>query len=112
MTAVDIGDTVVTGQAFVEEGVVGGEEVGDTPVFAEDTAEEELGFRAQGLTEIVVKIDEETLVGRDRFQSPQVKPLGGKIGHQILRPWIGQHPARLLFENFGPVQFVAFGHGQ
>ena len=44
LVADDVRDPVVPREPLVDEGVVGGEQIRDRPILADDVAEEELGF--------------------------------------------------------------------
>ena len=57
--AVHVGNAVVLGQALVEEGVVGAQQIEHAAVLAHDALEEQLGLLPEGLAQIVVEIREQ-----------------------------------------------------
>src|SRR5262249_46229441 len=88
-------------QPFVDEAVVCGEEVEDTPVFPQDALEEELGFATEITPEIFPEIREQELVGRRTLQRPQLQPLTSEVVRQAFGPRVGQHPLNLMLEDAG-----------
>jgi len=109
--AVDAGDIVVAGEAFVEEGVIGLEEGAEGAVFAEDAVEEEFGFLAEGLAEVVVEVAEEVAAGEDGVDVAEAEPLSGEVGGEVFRTGVGEEAAGLAFE-FGGLAELALGGGE
>ena len=89
MAAVDVRDAVVLREPFVDEGVVGAQQVEHAPILAQNAVEEELGFLAERLPQVVVEGGEEPHVGRDRREIPQVQPLRREVVDERLRPRVG-----------------------
>ena len=86
-------------EPFVQERVVRPQQVERAPILADDAVDEELGLLAQGLPEVVVEIREDAHVGRNRIQIPQVQPLRGEVGDEVLGSRIRQHAAHLALEH-------------
>ena len=70
MAAVDIGEAVVPGEAFVDEGVSGAEQVECAPILVNDGFKEQLGFPPEGLPQVVVEIREDLRIGSGRRDIP------------------------------------------
>ena len=85
LAAVDSGDSVVPGQPFVEERVVGRQKIQHGAVFGQDALEEQLGFVLERLPEVVVEIREIVRVRQDVAHIAQLQPLPGEIAHQRVR---------------------------
>ena len=82
LAPVDSGDSVVPGQPFVEERIVGRQKIEHGAVFVEDALEEQLGLALERLPQVVVEIREIVRVGQDVAHVPQLQPLPGEIAHQ------------------------------
>jgi hypothetical protein len=70
------------GQAFVEERVVGAQEIEDAPILAKNAFDEELGLAAERPPEVLVEVREQTHVGCSGVEIAQVEPLRCEVGHQ------------------------------
>src|SRR5688500_8545996 len=68
VAAVDVGYFVMPGEAFVEIGVIGLEQLEHATILAQDALEEELRFLSESLPQVVVEIREQARIGRDRLQ--------------------------------------------
>ena len=56
VTAVHVRDAVVAGQAFVDEGVVGGQQIDHALIVAELAGDEQLGLALERLPQVVVEL--------------------------------------------------------
>ena len=83
LAAEDVRDTVVFGEAFIEEGVVGAQELGDRAIGANDVLEENFGLAAHRLTEVFIEVDEPARIGRDGGEAAEMEPLRGEIIDEI-----------------------------
>ena len=92
------------GEAFVEVGVVGAEEVEGGAVFANEAIDEEAGFGLEGGGEGGVEIGEELFVGFDGLEGAEAEPLGGEVVHEGGGARVGEHAADFAFEGLGVVQ--------
>ncbi len=105
--AVDVRDAVMLREPFVDERVVGAQEIERASILAQDALEKELGLLPEGLPEIVVEVRKQPHVRRDRRKIPQLQPLRCEVGHQGSRTLVGEHPPHLplerrrLMERFG-----------
>ena len=54
--AVDIGDSIMLGEAFIQISVVRLQQIENIPIFAQDAFEEELRFLPEGLPQVIVEI--------------------------------------------------------
>src|SRR5687767_11459497 len=91
VTAADAGNAVVAGQPFVEERVVGAQEVERGAVLADDALHEQLGLALEGLPQRVVEI-RKYFVDRTRTRKvAQVEPLSGKVRDEVVEPRIRDH---------------------
>ena len=108
LVADDAGDAVVAGEPFVHERVIGGEQIPHGPVFADDVAEEEVGFAEHRRLELLVEVRVEPHVGIDLVQVLQPQPLRGKARGEDVRAAIAEHPPDLLFEDGGRGQAARF----
>ena len=97
--ALDVGNAVVRGQTFVDERVVGTQQIERAAILAHDALEEELGLTTERLPEGVVKIGEDALHRDDGVEVAKEQPLTGKVANEGLRSWIRHHPADLTREH-------------
>src|SRR5437867_12691662 len=96
--SVDVGNSVVLRQAFIEERVVRPDEIEHAAILAQHAVEKELGFLPKGLTQVVIEVPIEGGVRSDRLEIAQPQPLSCEIRREVERASIGEHPARLLLE--------------
>ena len=75
----DAGDVVVEGEAFVEDGEVGVDEVGNGEVFFEEVGEEAFGFANHRFLEHGVEFGEELGGGGGEFDLTKSEPLAGEV---------------------------------
>ena len=91
LRAGDVGQPVMPREPLVHEGVVGGDEVKDAAILADDAVEEELGFADERFGERAVPVRVEQPVGPDLVDVLQPQPLRRKSRRQRLRSRVGQH---------------------
>ena len=99
-------------EALVQERVVRPKQVEHAAILTNHAVDKELRLLPERLTQVVVEIREETHVRRDRVEVAQMQPLRREVGHQVLRPWIGQHPLHLPLEHRRLVEIAARGNVQ
>ena len=90
---------VVTGQPFVHEGVVGGEQVEEAPVLPNEAVEQQLGLAAHRIGELPVEVREPECVRLHLVHVLEPQPQRREPGGQRLRPRVGQHAPRLGLEH-------------
>ncbi len=103
------GDAVERGQAMVQEGVVGGEEIGDGTVIANDGLKEELGFLLHVAAQFGSEFRELRGIGLEAFEVARLEPLAAEVFDQSARFGIEQHAVDLRVENFGIAEAVLRG---
>ena len=108
--AFDAGDVVVPGEAVVQHGPIGVEEVGDVEVLCEDLGEEAAGLGEHGGLEGIVIFRIELLVGRGGVDVAQGQPLVGEVAHEALRAAIGEESVGLGAQGGGLQQRTGLGH--
>src|SRR5688572_5944359 len=98
--AVDTWDAVVPGQAFVDERVVGAQQLHRAAVLSQDVAEEQLRLAAERLADVVVEVGEHQQVGRDlRLEIAQLQPLPDEVTHQRIGTFVGDHAPYLRSQH-------------
>ena len=101
VAAVHIGNAIVTRQLFVQERVVGRQQIDDAAILSQLTVEEQLDFLHERGSQVVVKPWK--LLVRVRREQPDIanlQPLAEEIPDERRpRARIGQHAADLLLEN-------------
>src|SRR5215470_11214794 len=102
--SIDIRNSVVLRQAFIEECVVRPDQIEHTAILAQHAVEEELGFLPEGLSQVVVEVPIKSSIRGDGLDIPQPQPLSGEISSKIERTSIGEHPTCLLLELAGLAQ--------
>ena len=100
------------GQALVQEGVVGIQEIQRTAVLTDYAFEEHLRFRQHRGAKALIEIRIGGAVGLLRFQAAQMQPLAGEVGGQRLGLGIGQHARNLLLQNGRLAELALFGRHQ
>src|SRR5579864_1461559 len=98
-------------EPFIQERVVGSQQVNDATVFFDDAVEEQLGLALEALTQLVVPIRVEDAVGRSRRQISQIKQLISEVLHQSIRLRVGQHAPDLPFQHRRSVKLVLARNG-
>ena len=111
VAALDVGNAVVPGQPFVEEGVVRRQQIQHAAVLAQDAVEQQLRLAPKRLTQALVEIGEQTrgrasTVGRLRRNSH----CPAKLVTSACDRASAQHPPHLLLEDAGlPERAVRIG---
>src|SRR5207249_1784725 len=82
VAAVDIRNAVVTRQPFVDERVVGGEQLENVVVLPHLTVEEQFGFPPERFAQTVVEPREQLGIGGVRRQIPEIQPLSEEVREQ------------------------------
>ena len=91
---------IVLRQPFVDERVVGIQQVRDAAVFPQRAGDEQLGLAPEGLQQRLVVVRVAVRVDHHLLDAAQVEPLSREVAHQrVLGPGIGQHAAHLLFQD-------------
>ncbi len=109
VAAVDIGDSVVFGEALVDESIVSVQQVDQATVFVDDAGEEQQRFFLEGVAQVVVEIGEGLGGGGLGVQAAEVQPLAGEVHHELLGSRVGQHAKRLALQHFGVAELVVYG---
>src|SRR4051812_474256 len=78
------GDAVVSGQPFIEERIVGPQQLLHVLVLEQDTAQEEVDFGREILAQLGVEFGEELLVPLELVDLEEVEPAEREIRHQTL----------------------------
>ena len=99
VVAEDVGNAVVLGEPLVHEGVIGGEQIGDRPIFTNQAVDEQLGLTHHGLRQRGVPIPIEVMIGTDLLDVLQAQPLRREARRQRLRSRVGDHALQLLLEH-------------
>ncbi len=94
-----VGQAVVARQPVVHEGVVGGKQLGDRPVLADDVVEEQLRLARHRRHQVHVEVGILIAVGPHLLQVLQVQPVGREVGRKRLGARVGEHPPHLLLEH-------------
>ncbi len=110
--SVDTGNAVMPGETFVDEGVIGVEQIQNRSVFMLDAFKKHFGFPLERLPKIIVEIGKFPAIGIRALQIPEIEPLAGEVGREGARPRIREHAARLMLEHGGVVQLVPNGERQ
>ena len=87
LVPLDAGNAVKLGQALIQEGVIGVDEIEDGAVFADDVLEEQVGLLLHRHPRVVGEFRELDAVGRVRFQGPRLQPLAAEVFDQGVAPW-------------------------
>ncbi len=101
LAAVDARDAVMAREPFVDESVVGGQQIEDVAILANHAFEKQFGFAGERLTQVVVEIREVVRVRQERLQVANLQPLPGEVGDECRRFRIGQHALDLALEPGG-----------
>ena len=104
--AVDVRDSVVPGEPLVDKRVVGIQQIDHAAVLVDDALDEQLGFFAESLPQIVVEIGEHRTVGTWLCKSRRFSHWPAKFVTSASERGIGQHPLDLLFEDGRIAQLV------
>ena len=100
----------MTREPFVDERVVGAQQIRDAAIFAQGARDEELGLLPEAVQQVVVEVRIEIRMHDHLLDAPQVQPLGGEVvDERADGARIGQHAADLLFEHRRLRQLAALG---
>ena len=109
-TAVDSRNSVVPRQPFVDERVVGVEQLDDAAIFPECARDEELGLALEGLQQALVVGRIPIGIDDDLAHPAQVQPLRREsVNERAVGTRIRQHPAHFALENRRARELVALG---
>ena len=97
------------GKTLVHERVVGCQQVENTAVLANDTAEEQFGLALEGVAQIVIEIRKQIHDRLARFQRADAQPLAREVLDQRDGVRIGKHSTHLLLEHGGIFQLALYG---
>ena len=86
-------------EPFVDERVIGCQQIDDAPVLANDGVEHQLHLPAHGLAERVVEVRIDQRQRPSTLHPPQVEPLAGEVHGQRLGARILEHPQDLALEH-------------
>ena len=84
IAAVDAGDSVVAGQAFIHERVIGVDQLQNAAVFADDVLEKQRAFAFEGIAQRVVELRILHRIRMPLRDVPQMQPLSGEVVEQRL----------------------------
>ena len=98
-------DLIVPGKALVQERVVGPQQLQDARVLAQLALDEELCFSLERFAKIFVEFGKQVRIRRHAAHIAQHQPLSEEIRDQRLRAAVGQHPADLVLQHSGFLQF-------
>ena len=99
LAAVDVRDAVMLCQPFVDEGVVGGQQIDDAAILADHAVEQQLHLAAHRLPQRIVEVGIDHRQRADALHPAQVQPLPGEIDRQRLGARILQHAAHLPLQR-------------
>ena len=99
LRARDARDSVMPSQAFVQERVVGGEEIHDAAVLQEDAADESFRLGGKITPQLIVESREQHGVGLHGLQAVEIQPLHRKVGDQTGGLGIRQHAPHLFLHR-------------
>ena len=88
-------------EPFVEERVVGADEVQDARVAEQHALEEQFGLAQHVLAQVVVPVRELEQVGRLGRDVAQLQPLLREVRDERVRARVGEHPPHLPLEHLG-----------
>ena len=99
-------------EPLVDEGVIGGHQIENVSILANDVLEQQFRFALECLPQIVVEIGIDQPVRVPVLQFAKEQPLARKVPDKRLRLRILQHPLDLALEHDGIFQFTVFGNRQ
>ena len=73
-TAVDMWNSVVMRQPFIQERIIGLQQIDRTAIFAENALDKQFRFAFCALSQVVIEVRKLTQVRRNGIQVPQVQP--------------------------------------
>ena len=87
------------GEPLVHERVIGGQQIGDRAILANQAVHEQLGLTHHRLRQRRVPVRIEVVIGADLLDVLQAQPLRGEPRRQGFRPLVGEQPLQLLVED-------------
>jgi hypothetical protein len=99
----------MTREAFVDERVIGRQEIQDAAVLLDDAREEELRLALEALSQVVVEVRIEIRIRLDGLEIAQVQPLSREILDERGSARIAEHSAHLRLEHARLVQAALLG---
>ena len=93
---VNVGDAVVLREPFVDERVIGREQVQDAAVLVNDAAEEQLDLAPESFAQRAVEVRKQVHDGLAGLHAANVQPLPREVFDERLRALVGNHPLDLL----------------
>ena len=99
LSAANVGNSVVSRQPFVDERVIGVQEIHDVAVFVEDAADKQFHFLSESRLQAIVEVREKNGVRIDLVEIAHAQPLKREVRDQRFGPRIGEHAAHLLFQH-------------
>ena len=105
----DACDAVMFGQALIEEGVAGVEELAERAILAQDGVEEEAGLLLHGVAQLGTPIGELLGIGFDHVEVAQFQPLAGEVIGERGGARVGEQALHLGIERGGGVELAALG---
>ena len=87
-------------QPFVDERIVGVQQIGDAAILAQRAGHEHLGFLLERLQQALVIVGIAIRIDHHFLDAAQVQPLRGEIVHQrVGGARVGQHAPHFLFQR-------------
>jgi hypothetical protein len=86
-------------QPFVEERVVGGEQIQDAAIGPQLVVHQQLGFPQERASQVLVELGEDVRIGRPARDLAEAEPLAGEVLGERTRARVPQHPADLRFDH-------------
>src|SRR5262245_49882009 len=102
----------MAGKPFVQERVVGAQQIKCAAILPYDALEEQFRFAAKRLPQSIVKVGKVLLDGNDGLKVTQEQPLSCELLHKRAEPWICDHPADLPIQYRRILQPVLLGQAQ
>src|SRR5262249_57707010 len=95
LTVLDVVNAIVPSQSFVDKCVTRVQDIENAAILVKDRFEQQLGFTAEGLPQVLVKVAGVRFCSLELFK---VQPLAREIRNQGFGLRIGQHPSDLPFK--------------
>src|SRR5262249_9456020 len=102
----------MSGKPFVQERVIGAQQIERAAILAHDALEEQFRFAPKGLPKSIVKVRKVLLDRNDGRKVTQEQPLSCELLHKRAEPWICDHPADLPIQYRRILQPILLGQAQ
>ena len=79
LAAVDALDSVMLGEALIEEGVIRGQQIDDAAILAQRAFDQQLGFLLERLTQVLVEVRKGCRIRLYSRDIAQEQPLAGEV---------------------------------